>query len=93
VRERVVIDGNHITGGGVTAGIDFGLRVLAELRSEPIATATQLMLEYDPAPPFDAGSPEKAGPEITARVMGMLSSDPQQRAWAAVRAVRNSRSE
>lgn len=68
VRERVVIDGNCVTGGGVTAGIDFGLTVLAKLRGENVAKMTQLMMEYDPEPPFDAGSPEKAGPELVAMV-------------------------
>jgi cyclohexyl-isocyanide hydratase len=64
--ERVVVDRNRITGGGVTAGIDFGLVLLARLRGEAVARTTQLLMEYDPAPPFDAGSPRKAGPEITA---------------------------
>jgi cyclohexyl-isocyanide hydratase len=60
VRERVVVDRNRITGGGVTAGIDFGLRVGAELFGEEAARRVQLMLEYDPQPPFDAGSPDRA---------------------------------
>lgn len=64
-RERVVIDRNRMTGGGVTAGIDFGLTLLAELRGEESAKLTQLMMEYDPEPPFDCGSPEKAGPALT----------------------------
>jgi len=68
VKERVVVDRNRITGGGVTAGIDFGLRVTAELCGEDTARAIQLGLEYDPAPPFDAGTPERAGAELTARV-------------------------
>lgn len=59
-RQRVVRDRNRITGGGVTAGIDFGLEIAALLRSPDYAKAIQLYLEYDPAPPFDAGSPEKA---------------------------------
>ena len=54
VHDRVVTDGNLITGGGVTAGIDFGLTVLATLRGDDVAKAAQLMLEYDPRPPFDA---------------------------------------
>lgn len=58
--ERIVIDRNRITGGGVTAGIDFGLKLIALLRNESYAKAVQLYLEYDPAPPFNAGSPEKA---------------------------------
>ncbi len=68
VKKRIVIDRNRITGGGVTAGIDFGLRVAAELCGEDKARAIQLGLEYDPAPPFDSGTPESAGPELTARV-------------------------
>lgn len=56
-RERVVIDRNRFTGGGVTAGIDFGLTPLAALRGEEAAKVTQLMLEYDPAPPFNTGHP------------------------------------
>lgn len=57
---RVVVDRNRITGGGVTAGIDFGLQIAAMLRNDDYAKAIQLYLEYDPAPPFDSGSPEKA---------------------------------
>jgi cyclohexyl-isocyanide hydratase len=60
---RVVSDRNRITGGGVTAGIDFGLVLLAELRGESVARMTQLAMEYDPQPPFDAGSPASAGAE------------------------------
>jgi transcriptional regulator GlxA family with amidase domain len=56
----VVRDGNTITGGGVTAGIDFALTVLAEVGSEDLARTLQLGLEYAPAPPFDSGSPETA---------------------------------
>jgi cyclohexyl-isocyanide hydratase len=58
---RVVRDGNVITGGGVTAGIDFGLTVAADIVGEQIARAIQLSLEYAPAPPFDSGTPETAG--------------------------------
>lgn len=61
---RVVIDGNYISGGGVTAGIDFGLTVAAEIFGEDVAKSIQLGIEYNPQPPFDAGSPETAGPEI-----------------------------
>ena len=64
VKARVVIDRNRISGGGVTAGIDFGLTVLAHLRGEDVARASQLTMEYDPQPPFDAGSPEKAGADV-----------------------------
>lgn len=67
--ERVVVDRNRMTGGGVTAGIDFGLTVASALYGEEVAKITQLLLEYDPAPPFDTGSPEKAGPELVKKAM------------------------
>jgi cyclohexyl-isocyanide hydratase len=65
-KARVVRDGNLFTGGGVTAGIDFALTLAAEIAGDEIARAIQLGLEYDPAPPFDAGAPEKAAPETLA---------------------------
>jgi transcriptional regulator GlxA family with amidase domain len=65
---RVVRDGNVFTGGGVTAGIDFGLTLVAELAGPEMAQMIQLQLEYAPAPPFDAGRPETAPPEILARL-------------------------
>ncbi len=68
-RDRVVKDRNRITGGGVTAGLDFGLALLAELRGEYAAKLSQLMLQYDPSPPFEAGAPETAGPELTSRAL------------------------
>jgi cyclohexyl-isocyanide hydratase len=74
----VVRDGNTITGGGVTAGIDFAFVVLAELAGEAYAKAIQLSLEYAPAPPFNAGRPELAPPEILAMVKAryaMLAND------------------
>jgi cyclohexyl-isocyanide hydratase len=61
-RQRIVEDRNRITGGGVTAGLDFGLLLAARLRGQTYAEAVQLYLEYDPAPPFRAGSPETASP-------------------------------
>ncbi len=64
VDARTVVDRNRVTGGGVTAGIDFALTLTAMIRSEAHAKAVQLSLEYDPAPPFDSGSPEKADPDI-----------------------------
>ena len=67
VHERIVCDRNRITGGGVTAGIDFALTVIAQLWGEPIARAVQLALEYDPQPPFTAGSPRTALPEEVQR--------------------------
>lgn len=66
--QRVVEDGNVITGAGVTAGIDFGLTLAARLGDENAARSIGLLLEYDPEPPFAAGSPQKAGPVLTAQV-------------------------
>jgi cyclohexyl-isocyanide hydratase len=63
--ERVVRDGNLFTGGGVTAGIDFALTVAAEIASPAIARRIQLATEYDPAPPFDAGTPDRAPTETS----------------------------
>jgi len=68
VNERVVIDGNRITGAGVTAGIDFGLAVAAEVLGTAAAQQIQLMLEYDPAPPFASGSPDRAPASIVRAV-------------------------
>ena len=65
---RVVRDGNVITGGGVTAGIDFALSVVAEIAGVEMAQMIQLQIEYAPAPPFNAGRPETAPPAILARV-------------------------
>jgi cyclohexyl-isocyanide hydratase len=67
VAERVVIDGNVITGGGVTAGIDFALAVAAQAFGPDVAKSIQLGIEYDPHPPFDAGSPERADPALVAK--------------------------
>ncbi len=64
VAARVVTDGNLITGGGVTAGIDFGLTVAAEVAGARVAEAIQLGIEYAPEPPFDAGSPATADPAL-----------------------------
>jgi len=65
---RVVKDGNIITAGGVTSGIDFGLRVVAEIAGDPVAQAIQLGLEYDPDPPFAAGHPDRASAAVKAMV-------------------------
>jgi cyclohexyl-isocyanide hydratase len=64
VAERVVVDRNRITGGGVTAGIDFGLRLVAMLAGEALARETQLQIEYAPAPPFADGEPKTADPAV-----------------------------
>ena len=61
---RVVRDGDHFSGGGVTAGIDFALTVAAELAGERTARAIQLLIEYAPAPPFNSGRPETCTPDI-----------------------------
>ena len=59
-KARIVRDGNVFTAGGVTSGIDFALRIVAEIAGVEVAKAIQLGIEYDPAPPFDAGHPDKA---------------------------------
>jgi cyclohexyl-isocyanide hydratase len=75
---RVVRDRNRITGGGVTAGIDLALTVLAETMGEDEAKQVQLFMEYAPQPPFDCGRPELAGPEITAKVRLLLSQQQEK---------------
>jgi cyclohexyl-isocyanide hydratase len=69
VDERVVIDRNRITGGGVTAGIDFGLVVAATLFGDAVAQQIQLMIEYNPAPPFQSGSRSTAPPEVVEHIL------------------------
>ena len=64
IKARTVTDRNRVTGGGVTAGIDFALTLAAHVAGEGVAKTLQLGFEYDPAPPFDCGSPDKAGPDI-----------------------------
>jgi putative intracellular protease/amidase len=71
---RVVRDGDIITGGGVTAGLDFALAVAADLAGAEFAQILQLNLEYAPAPPFNAGRPETAPPEILALVMQRMEA-------------------
>ena len=68
VSERVVVDRNRITGAGVTSGIDFALALMAQIFGDERAKAVQLMIEYDPAPPFAGGSPASAAPETIAAV-------------------------
>ncbi|MQB44886.1 DJ-1/PfpI family protein [Rhizobium sp. ICMP 5592] len=70
---RIVRDGNLITAGGVTAGIDFGLAVVAALRGQEEAETIQLSLEYAPAPPFHSGTPEEATAEIFAKAKQRLA--------------------
>lgn len=68
VEERVVERGKLITAAGVSAGIDMALLLAARIAGETTARAIQLAMEYDPQPPFDSGSPAKAGPELVALV-------------------------
>ena len=70
---RVVRDGNAITGGGVTAGIDIALNIVADLRGPAVAKMIQLALEYAPAPPFNSGRPETAEPETVAAVKQLFA--------------------
>jgi cyclohexyl-isocyanide hydratase len=71
IKARVCIDRNRITGGGVTAGIDFGLVVASQLTDRATAEKIQLYMEYDPAPPFSAGAPDTAPPEVLAAFQEM----------------------
>ena len=86
VAERVVEDRNRITGAGVTAGIDFGLRIAARLRGDAYAQAIQLNAEYDPQPPFSAGNPDRAPAEVTGLVRGLYTTLLGNAAAAADRA-------
>ncbi|MCW5734957.1 MAG: DJ-1/PfpI family protein [Enhydrobacter sp.] len=70
---RVVEDRNRVTGGGVTAGVDFGLTLVGRLRDRQYAEAVQLIAEYDPKPPFAAGSPGRAPAEVKALIDGMFT--------------------
>src|SRR5215472_4153192 len=67
-KRRVVRDGNLITAGGVTSGIDFGLEVVADIAGEEVAKSIQLSLEYDPHPPFASGHPDRASAQTLAEV-------------------------
>ncbi|MBF2717704.1 DJ-1/PfpI family protein [Agrobacterium vitis] len=79
VEKRVVRDGNLITAGGVTSGIDFGLSVVAELMGRNEAEIIQLSLEYAPAPPFDAGLPARVRPEILAEARQRMARSREER--------------
>jgi cyclohexyl-isocyanide hydratase len=76
-RARVVKDGDIITAGGVTSGIDFGLTVVAELAGETTAQTIQLSIEYDPAPPFDAGHPDRASEAARQALVGRYEKSRQ----------------
>ena len=88
---RVVRDGNVITGGGVTAGIDFAFAAVAEIFGRPTAEAIQLRLEYAPAPPFAVGRPDDAPPELVAQVRGSLNPNLVNLRGAVDEAVRRQR--
>jgi transcriptional regulator GlxA family with amidase domain len=75
VPERVVFDGKFITGAGVSAGIDMALSLTAKVHGEEVAKAVQLGIEYDPQPPFDSGSPDKASASTLRLAMRMLIGD------------------
>jgi len=85
VREQVVVDGNIVTGAGVTSGIDFALRLAAILAGEQVAREIQLQIEYEPEPPFDSGSPERASPETLATVKARLARLNEERRTVAAR--------
>jgi cyclohexyl-isocyanide hydratase len=85
-KTRVCVDRNRITGGGVTAGIDFALTLVSIMVDRPTAEAIQLRLEYNPAPPFNSGSPDTAPPEILAAMKERIAPFAQRRGEAVHRA-------
>ena len=85
-RTRVCVDRNRITGGGVTAGIDFALTLVSIMVDRETAETIQLGLEYNPAPPFDAGSPDRAPPDILARAKARTAPMQARRSEAMQRA-------
>src|ERR1700760_2946764 len=84
--ERVCVDRNRITGGGVTAGIDFALTLVSHLVDRKTAEAIQLRLEYNPAPPFNSGSPDTAPPEVLAFIKERIAPGQPRRAELNARA-------
>jgi cyclohexyl-isocyanide hydratase len=85
VREKVVVDGNIVTGAGVTSGIDFALTLAAILEGEQTAREIQLQIEYDPDPPFNSGSPNTAAPAMLEAVKARLSKLNEERRTVATR--------
>jgi len=85
-RTRVCIDRNRVTGGGVTAGIDFALTLVSILRDRQTAEAIQLRLEYNPAPPFNAGSPDTAPADVLALLQSRMTGSKERREDAVHRA-------
>ncbi len=86
-KERVCIDRNRVTGGGITAGIDFALTLVSLLIDRPTAERIQLRLEYNPAPPFDSGSPETAPPEVLASMLDKMAPGQARRLEAVKKAL------
>jgi cyclohexyl-isocyanide hydratase len=85
VRERVVVDGNIVTGAGVASGIDFALTLAGILEGERVAREIQLQIEYDPAPPFNSGSPRTASADILEALRGRLARLTEERREVAQR--------
>ena len=85
-RTRVCVDRNRVTGGGVTAGIDFALTLVSIMVDRPTAEMIQLRLEYNPAPPFNSGSPDTAPPEILALMQERIAPARKRRTEAVQRA-------
>ncbi len=85
-KTRVCIDRNRVTGGGVTAGIDFALTLVSMLLDRKTAEAIQLRLEYNPAPPFTSGSPDTAPPEVLALIKERIAPHQVRRSEAVARA-------
>jgi len=85
-KTRVCVDRNRVTGGGVTAGIDFALTLVSIMVDRQTAEAIQLRLEYNPAPPFNAGSPDTAPPEILALMKEKIAPAQARRGEAIHRA-------
>jgi cyclohexyl-isocyanide hydratase len=85
VSEKVVVDGNVVTGAGVTSGIDFALALAAILESEEVAREIQLQIEYDPAPPFNSGSPKTAAPALVERLRARMAPLNEARQVVAAR--------
>ena len=85
-KTRVCTDRNRVTGGGVTAGIDFALTLVSMLVDRTTAEAIQLRLEYNPSPPFQSGSPDIAPPEVLAKIMERIAPGKVRRGEMIARA-------
>jgi cyclohexyl-isocyanide hydratase len=88
VSERVVTDRNRITGGGVTAGIDFALTIAADVLGVEVAKSIQLSMEYNPAPPFNCGHPSVADPAVLEELRRKRASSQAVRLETAGRAAK-----